>query len=311
MQISVVIPIYNEEKNIPLLYERLHQALHDSFSTYEVIWVDDGSADNSLSIIKEICSKNKQHHFVSLSRNFGHQQAIAAGLDFASGESIVMMDGDLQDPPELIPLLYEKIQEGYDVVYATRKKRKGEDLFKIWTAKIFYRILFWVSSIKIPVDTGDFRIINRKVLKALHLMPERSKFLRGQIAWLGFKQTAIYFDRSVRVAGKSKYTLAKMLQLAWNGLTAFSNFPLQIASWMGFLFSFVAFCIMLYALYSKFILQQVVTGWTSLMVSTMFIGGIQLLCIGIIGEYLSRIANDARNRPPYIINETNIQKPDN
>jgi len=211
----------------------------------------------------------------------------------------------LQDPPELISALYDKYKEGFNVVYAKRKLRKGESFFKKFTAKLFYKIIKRITSIDIPVDTGDFRLISRKV--ALHLkdLDEKNKFIRGQIAWLGFKQTHVEFDRQERQAGETKFSLRKMFNFALDGITSFSNLPLQLASLMGLFFSVFAFLIIIYSLYSKYILEQVVTGWTSLMVSTMFIGGVQLLCIGIIGEYISRIGNDIKKRPHYIIEETN------
>lgn len=307
-QISVVLPIFNEETLLPTLFQRLDAVLNRHFSSYEVIFVNDGSKDNSLDIIKRLCSQNSSYKYISFSRNFGHQKALLAGIRKATGEAVVIMDADLQDPPEYIPTLYQKMKEGYEMVYAKRTHRKGESFFKRLTAKIFYRILSYFSPIEIPLDTGDFRIMTRKFVNNLKNLQEKNSYLRGQMAWLGFKNNFILYERDSRLAGKTKYSLKKMLVFALNGLTSFSNFPLQIASFLGILFSVVAFCIMLYAFYSKFILNQVVTGWTSIMVSTMFIGGIQLLCIGIIGEYISRIANDVRNRPDYIIEETNIQE---
>lgn len=307
-QISIVLPIFNEETLLPTLFQRLDAVLNSHFSSYEVIFVNDGSKDNSLDIIKKLCSQNTAYKYISFSRNFGHQKALLAGIRKATGETVVIMDADLQDPPECIPMLYQKMKEGYEMVYAKRTHRKGESFFKRLTAKIFYRILNYFSPIEIPLDTGDFRIMSRKFVNSLKNLEEKNSYLRGQMAWLGFKNSFILYERDSRFAGKTKYSLKKMLVFAINGLTSFSNFPLQIASFLGILFSVVAFCIMLYAFYSKFILNQVVTGWTSIMVSTMFIGGIQLLCIGIIGEYISRIANDVRNRPDYIIEETNIQE---
>ncbi len=305
-EISVVLPIYNEEPVLPILYQRLEKVLSENFKIYEVLLVDDGSTDNSLTLIKEFCHQNTAYKYISFSRNFGHQKALLAGLRHASGDTIVLMDSDLQDPPELIPQLYNKLKEGYQLVYAKRSIRKGESFFKKVTAKLFYRILNLFAPIEIPLDTGDFRIISRKFADALKKLPEKNIFLRGQMAWLGFKNTYLLYERDPRYAGKTKYPLKTLLWFAFNGITSFSNFPLQIASFLGLLFSLVAFFIMLYAFYSKFILNQVVTGWTSIMVSSMFIGGIQLLCIGIIGEYISRIANDVRNRPDYIIEETNL-----
>jgi dolichol-phosphate mannosyltransferase len=305
-EISVVLPIYNEEAVILELYKRLEDVLPKGFQFYEVIFVDDGSTDNSLSIIKEICKQNLSYHYIHFSRNFGHQKALLAGIRNASGDCVVIMDSDLQDPPEFIPVLYQKLKQGYEWVYAQRTIRKGESFFKKITAKWFYRLLNFFSPIDIPLDTGDFKIMSRKFVNALKKMPEKNIFLRGQMAWLGFKHTSILYDRDPRFAGKTKYTLNKLFWFAFNGITSFSNFPLQIASFFGILFSLVAFFIMLYAFYSKYILKEAITGWTSIMVSTMFIGGVQLLCIGVIGEYLSRIANDVRNRPDYVVEESDL-----
>jgi dolichol-phosphate mannosyltransferase len=228
-----------------------------------------------------------------------------AGIIKSRGNAVVLIDGDLQDPPELIRDLYAEYKKGNKVVNAKRIQRIGETWFKKATANMFYRTLKKITSFDIPLDTGDFRLISREVVNHLISMGESSKFLRGQIAWLGFRQTSVEFERQERKAGKTKYTLRKMLRFAMDGITSFSNFPLQIATFLGFLFSVIAFFIILYALYSKFILEEVVTGWTSIMISSMFIGGVQLLCIGIIGEYISRISADVKKRPSYVIEETN------
>lgn len=305
-EISVVIPLYNEGLNIHELYTRLRNSMNSITDNYELLFVNDGSSDDTLCCLKKYAQGNKYVKYISLSRNFGHQNAIMAGITYAIGNTIVIIDGDLQDPPELIGELYSKYREGYHVVYAKRTSRKGESVFKKYTAKTFYRILKKITSIEIPLDTGDFRIISREVAEYLKKMDEKNKFLRGQIAWLGFKQTFVEYERQERQLGETKFTLRKMVCFAFDGITSFSNFPLQIASFLGFVFSVVAFIIILYALYSKYILNRVVTGWTSLMICTMFIGGIQLLCIGVIGEYISRIANDVKNRPLFIIEETNL-----
>lgn len=306
IELSVVVPLYNEELNIHEVYRRTIQVLESITPQHELIFVNDGSADNTLLEIRKYASMNKNLKYISFSRNFGHQSAIMAGISHASGNGIVIMDGDLQDPPELIKELYAKMKEGYHVVYAQRETRKGETFFKKITAKLFYRTLKSITSIDIPLDTGDFRIISKKVAQQLMVMQEKNKFLRGQIAWLGFKQTFVRYERQERQMGETKFTLKKMLQFAFDGITSFSNFPLQIATFLGFLFSVVSFLIILYALFSKFVLGHFVEGWTSLMVSTMFIGGVQLLCIGIIGEYISRIGNDVKKRPSFIIEETNL-----
>ncbi|MCX8080754.1 MAG: glycosyltransferase family 2 protein [Bacteroidia bacterium] len=306
--ISIVLPIYNEEKNIPVLYERLHKVLSANFQDYEVVFINDGSSDNTLTFLKSICEKDKHFKYISFSRNFGHQTALLAGLHHAKGDAVLSMDSDLQDPPELIPVMYNKLKEGYDMVYAKRAERKGETFFKKFTAKIFYRLLKSLSNIDIPLDTGDFRIMSRKMLNAFNSMKERNLYIRGQMAWLGFRTTYILYDRDPRYSGETKYTLKKMIKLAINGITGFSSFPLQIASFFGMMFSMVAFLFMLKIIYSKiFEPENLVSGWASIMVSVMFIGGVQLLCIGIIGEYINKIINEVKERPFYIIDETNIQ----
>lgn len=303
--LSVVIPVYNEELSISEMVERLHKSCSNADISYELVFVNDGSSDSTLQKLKEFAQTDPCIKYISFSRNFGHQNAVMAGIKYSVGKTIVLIDGDLQDPPELIPDMYNKYLEGFKVVYARRVRRKGETAFKKFTARAFYKLLKKITNFNIPVDTGDFRLISREVADHLSEMNESSKFLRGQIAWLGFRQTGIDFERDERKAGKTKYTFKKMMRLALDGITSFSNFPLQIATFLGFIFSFVAFLIILYALYSKFVLHEVVTGWTSLMISSMFIGGIQLLCIGIIGEYISRISNDVKKRPPFIVEETN------
>jgi dolichol-phosphate mannosyltransferase len=305
VDISVVIPVYNEERAIREMYERLLKTVSQISENFEFIFVNDGSKDNSLLEILKLVQHDSRVFYINFSRNFGHQIAVTAGLDASKGKAVVIIDGDLQDPPELILDLYNKYREGFDVVYAQRKQRKGESLFKKITAMFFYRLLKKITDIPIPIDTGDFRIIDRKVVEYLKLMPEQNKFLRGQIAWLGFKQTAVLFDRDKRKYGKTGYPFNKMLKFAWDGITSFSDKPLQMVTKLGFIISFISFIVILYALYGYFILNKTVTGWTSLIVSSMFTGGIQLICIGIIGEYISRINKNVLKRPLYIIESTN------
>jgi dolichol-phosphate mannosyltransferase len=304
--LSIVIPIYNEEKNIFLLYERLCNVLSLSGESFELIFVNDGSRDNSMVLIKTLSEQDSRVKFIDFSRNFGHQVAVSAGLDYTQGEAVVIIDADLQDPPELILDMYHKMQEGYEVVYAKRKKREGESFLKLWTAKMFYRLLAKITSISIPVDTGDFRIISRRVVDILRKMPERNKYLRGQISWVGFRQTYIEYNRSERAHGETGYTYRKMIRFALDGITSFSNFPLKVASIVGFIVSGIAFVVMIFALYAYFFTKTAVPGWASLITSVLFLGGIQLISIGIIGEYISRINADVRNRPLYIVNDTNI-----
>ncbi|MFT6851285.1 MAG: glycosyltransferase involved in cell wall biosynthesis [Sphingobacteriales bacterium] len=309
MLLSVIIPIYNESANIDLLYNRLGSVLNKmENSTYEMVFVNDGSADNSLELIQKFAKTDEKIKFINFSRNFGHQIAVTAGLDHCNGDAIVIIDADLQDPPELILDLMKKYQEGFQVVYAKRKSRKGESYFKKLTAKWFYRILSRITSVEIPVDTGDFRIIDRKIVDVLMKMPEKQKFLRGQISWVGYKQTFVEYERDERHAGETGYTYRKMIQFALDGITSFSNFPLKFATIAGFTVSGIAFLVMIYTLFSRFILEETQPGWTSLMLSVLFIGGIQLIGIGIIGEYISRISDNVRNRPLYIVSDSNMKK---
>lgn len=305
IHLSVIIPIYNEASNINKLWERLTIVLNSMKIQYECIFVNDGSKDESLTIIKQLAVKSTDIRYLDFSRNFGHQIAVTAGLDHAHGDHVVIIDADMQDPPELIPELYAKALQGFDVVYAKRKRRKGESLFKRLTAKSFYRLLSALTNFDIPLDTGDYRIISKRVLEALNKMPEKDKFLRGQISWIGFNQSYIEYVREERQSGESGYSVKKMLHLALNGITGFSDIPLKFVSYLGFLVFFIALFLMIYSLYSWLVKSSTVPGWTSIMLSVLFIGGIQMIAIGIIGEYLARMNNNVRNRPLYIIREKN------
>lgn len=307
IEISVIVPIYNEEQIIPELYDRLKDSVSKLTQDYEFIFVNDGSKDNSLIELIKITEIDKRVFYLSFGRNFGHQIAVSAGLDSCRGKAVVIIDGDLQDPPELIPQLYNKFIEGFDVVYAKRTERKGDSFFKKTTAKLFYRILKKLTSINIPMDAGDFRLIDKKVVACLKQMPEQNKFLRGQIAWLGLKQAEVLFSRDRRKFGKTGYSLNKMLHFALDGITSFSDKPLLFVTKLGFSVSCVSFLIILYAVFSHFILDRTITGWTSIIISSMFIGGVQLISIGIIGEYINRINKNILNRPLYIIESTNLK----
>jgi len=310
--LSVVIPIYNEEANIRELHRRLTALLAPLAlpGGYELIFVNDGSRDSSLPQLLLLAEHDPAHvRYLSFSRNFGHQIAVTAGLDRAEGAAVVIIDADLQDPPELIPALYARLREGYEVVYARRRSRQGESPAKKLTAKVFYRILRALTHVEIPVDTGDFRIISRKVVLALRQMPEQNKFLRGQISWIGYRQTFLEYDRAERAGGVTGYTYGKMLRFALDGITAFSDVPLKVATVGGFLVSGVAFLVVLYTLYSRFITHDYQPGWASLMVSILFLGGVQLVSIGIIGEYLARLGANVRQRPLYIVSESNLPPP--
>ena len=305
IDLSVVIPIFNEEMNLVPMNNRIVAAIAPLQLQYEIIYINDGSKDRSLPIILGLSKDNASVKYIDFSRNFGHQIAISAGLEHASGESIVIMDGDGQDPPELIPELLTKAKEGFEVVYAKRKKRKGESFLKKITAKLFYRFLANITQIEIPLDTGDFRLIDKKVQKVLLKMPEQHKYLRGQIAWIGFNSTFVEYDREERMGGSTKFTYSKMMRFATDGISGFSNWPLKVATMLGFAVSGIAFILILYSLYQKFFGYTEV-GWTSLHISVLFLGGVQLLGIGILGEYLGRVSENVKNRPTYIVKDSNI-----
>ncbi len=308
VELSIVVPVYNEELIIEALRNRLVAVASSITEDYEIIFVNDGSRDTSLLKLKEVCAENPKLHYISFSRNFGHQIAISAGMDFARGNAIVTIDGDLQDPPELMTEMYAQYQQGYKVIYAKRSKRKGESFFKLFTAKMFYRLMARLVSFDIPLDVGDYRMISRDVLTYVKKMKEYDKYLRGQIAWLGFKSTYVEYERDERKFGTTNYPFKKMLRLAFNGITAFSDSPLKLATSMGFTVCLMSFIILMYAVY-MFIFdhQNVLPGWASTIVSITFIGGVQLLCLGMIGEYISRIINNVRARPLYVIDQTTLE----
>ena len=307
IQLSVVVPLFNEEDNVNALFDRIQKVLGEMDLTTELIFVNDGSKDKTLAKVFIIAQQYKWVKYIDFSRNFGHQLAIFAGIERANGQYIVVMDGDGQDPPECIPELYEKALSGYEVVYAKRRKRKGENFMKKFTAKVFYRILARITQIEIPVDTGDFRIIHRKIRDILVTMPEQHKYIRGQISWIGFNQTFIEYDRDERMHGETKFTYKKMMRFALDGISSFSTWPLKVATITGFVVSGASFLLILYSLYQKFF-GYTERGWTSMQISILFLGGIQLIGIGILGEYLGRVSDNVKNRPHYIIRNTNIDE---
>lgn len=306
VEFSVIIPIYNEELNIPNLLTRLRPVVESLGMDYELVFVNDGSKDNSLSMIKALAQADKHVKYIDFSRNFGHQVAVSAGIDLCKGSIIAIIDADLQDPPELIEEMVGLIKQGNQVVYAKRRSRKDRSIIKKVAYKVFYRLLARISDVQVPLDTGDFRVMTRKVAEVLKNMPEQHKFLRGQIAWLGFKQTFVEYDRDARAAGEPGYTYKKLFKLAFDGITGFSNAPLRIATVAGFTVSGISLCFIIYALMAFFIFNKnLPQGWVSLMIVVSFIGGVQLICLGIIGEYIGKLQTDIRKRPLYIINETN------
>jgi dolichol-phosphate mannosyltransferase len=310
-RLSIVIPLLNEEQSITELYDRLKNVCNNLSVDVEIILVDDGSSDGTANIIRELAKQDPTISYISFTRNFGHQVAIHAGLEISKGDFTIIMDGDLQDPPELIPaLLSTQETSGAEVVLARRKSRKNESALKKGMAALFYRTLNKLSNIDIPIDTGDFRIISSKVVKDLVQMKEPNKFIRGQVAWLGYQTAYIEFDRDGRESGSSHYTSLKMIKLALDGLTGFSNFPLKFATISGMSISTLSFFLIFYVLISKYIFHAAISGWASIMVAVLFIGGIQLLSVGIIGEYISRINDSVRDRPKYIVKESKLGKRD-
>ncbi len=304
-KVSVVIPMYYEEEVAKECYNRTKNVLN-SLENYEheIIFVNDGSKDRTLPILKEIASKDENIKVVSFSRNFGHQAAVTAGLKFVTGDCILIIDSDMQDPPELLVDMLKLWEEGNEVIYAKRKTRKGESKFKLMTAKMFYRILNGLSDVDIPKDTGDFRLVDRKVVDVINSMPEHNKFLRGLFSWVGFKQTPIEYERQERFAGKTKYPLKKMLKLASDGIISFSTKPLKIIGGIGIISIFVSFILLIYAILSYvFKWNNLASGWTSLMVAITFFAGVQLVSIWMISEYIARIYDDTKKRPEYIIDE--------
>ena len=302
--LSVVVPCYNEEEVMLASYERLHTVLQGlSAYRHELIFVNDGSRDRTLQLLREIAAKDPQVKVLSFSRNFGHQIAITAGLDNCKGDAAVVIDADLQDPPEVIAEMVKAWEEGAEVVYGKRHVREGESAFKLLSAKYFYRFINRLADVDIPLDTGDFRLMDRRALDAFLGMREQHRFVRGMVAWVGFRQLALEYDREPRFAGVTKYPLKKMLRLATDAILGFSNVPLRLATIIGFLTSILAFAGILYTLYAKLFTEATVQGWTFLMIAILFIGGITLLVLGIIGEYIGRIYSEIKRRPLYIVSE--------
>ncbi len=306
--LSIVVPLYNEAGIVPQLLERIGGVVERLRSEYdyEIVLVNDGSADGTAAAIRGEMERRPHVVLVNLSRNFGHQLAATAGLEIAAGDAVILMDGDLQDPPELIETFLGRWREGYDVVYAVRRTRPGESRFKLFTARLFYRVIKRLTRIAIPLDAGDFRLMSRRVVEALRRSPERNRFLRGMVSWVGFNQTAIEYDRDVRYAGSTKYPLAKMMRFAMDGITSFSDIPLRFASYFGFTVSAIAFIYALIVIgFKLFSLNPpaYTPGWASTIVAVLFLGGVQLMSLGILGEYLGRVYDEVKGRPLYLISE--------
>jgi len=300
---SIIAPIYNEIDNLSELYRRVKEVMDSSGEPWELILVDDGSTDGSTDKIRELAQKDKTVRPVIFARNFGHQVAITAGWDFARGDAIVIIDADLQDPPEVILELAKKWKEGYEVVYAVRGEREGESWFKKFTAAMFYRIIYSITDVKIPVDTGDFRLMDRKVVDVLKQMKERHRFPRGMSAWVGFKQIGVTYKRAARIAGVTKYPFSKMLKLALNAITGFSYFPLQVATYFGFFSAGVSILAIPIVVYMRMTGSGAFFGQATTLIAVLFLGGVQLISLGILGEYIGRLYDEAKGRPLYIVRD--------
>jgi glycosyltransferase involved in cell wall biosynthesis len=303
-KLSVVVPCYNEAEVLWETHGRLTGALGQLTNLdFELIYVDDGSRDRTAEVLRQIQALDARVRVVRFSRNFGHQTAVTAGLEHAGGDAVVLIDADLQDPPEVIGEMVARWREGYQVAYGVRTDREGETRFKVATAKAFYRLMNRLSETPIPLDTGDFRLLDRRVVEVLRAMPERDRFVRGMVAWAGFRQIAVPYRRAARYAGESKYPLFKMIRFALDGLTSFSRAPLRVATWMGFFVSSIALLAIIYALFLRLFTSNWVTGWTALFIAILFLGGAQLLSLGVIGEYIGRIYGETKRRPLYLIEE--------
>lgn len=303
--ISIVAPVYNEETVLHELYQRISAVMDQAGESWELVLVNDGSRDRSADVIAELHAADARVKGVSFSRNFGFQEAVTAGLDHASGDAIILTDADLQDPPEVIPEMIEKWREGYDVVYGVREIREGETWFKKFSAKLFYRLIHRITSVKIPLDTGDFRLMDRRVVDAIRGMRERNRFLRGMVPWVGFRQIGIYYARHPRYAGQSKFaSISRMLPFAIDAITSFSYLPLRLSLYFGFIIASISAVAIIVVIYLRLMTaSQALLGQATTLVVVLFLGGVQLICLGIIGEYLSRIYDEVKGRPLYLIAE--------
>lgn len=301
--VSIIIPCYNETGNIKVLYQRILESVNKLDVDYELIFIDDGSIDETFNIIKSLHKENSKTKLVSFSRNFGHQAAIIAGLDFCKGDCAIMMDADLQHPPELIPEMISLWKDGFEIVNTIRDETSSETFFKKLTSRGFYKLINMISKTKIEAGSADFRLLDRKVIESFKEIGEYSIFIRGMINWMGFNSTQIHYSSSERFSGASKYSIRKMISFALDGITSSSSMPLHISMVLGLLISLLSFIYLVYALYIRFFTNEALEGWTSIIISVLFIGGIQLISIGILGEYLGKIFYEVKKRPRYIINK--------
>ena len=300
---SIIAPIYNESGSIPELHRRINQVMEGLGEPWELILVDDGSTDGSTELIRELARKDLHVRPVIFSRNFGHQIAVTAGWDYSRGQAVTIIDADLQDPPEVIPELIAKWREGYEVVYAVRTEREGEGWFKLATAKLFYRLIYRVTDVDIPLDAGDFRLLDRKVVDVLKSMRERYRFPRGMSAWVGFRQVGVPYRRAARFAGETKYPFKKMFRLAINAITGFSYFPLQLATYIGFISAGISILAIPVVIIARLAGSQAFFGQATTLIAVLFLGGVQLISLGILGEYIGRLYDEAKGRPLYIVRE--------
>lgn len=300
---SIVVPIWNEEEVIPELYRRIVGIMDATNATWELICIDDGSRDRSFELLLDLHAKDPRVKVLHFSRNFGHQIAITAGTDFADGDAVIVMDADLQDPPEVLTRMIEKWREGYEVVYAVRSSRQGETYFKLWTASLFYRLLQRITDIHIPLDAGDFRLMDRRVVLTMRRLREQHRFMRGLSSWVGFRQIPIEYERAERYAGETKYPLRKMVRLATSAITGFSHVPLQLATYLGFILATISLIGILITIILRLSGNNFFLGQATTLVSVLFLGGVQLIVLGIIGEYLGRIYDEVKQRPLYIVSQ--------
>lgn len=301
--VSIIAPNFNEVETIPEFYRRIRETMEALGEPWELIYVDDGSTDGSADQIRELGQQDPHLRPVIFARNFGHQIAVTAGLDYSRGQATIIMDSDLQDPPEVIPDLIAKWREGYEVIFAVREEREGESWFKLWTASLFYRIIYRITDVDIPLDTGDFRLLDRKVVDVLKQMRERHRFLRGMSVWVGFKQTGVKYRRAARFAGETKYPLRKMIKFASDAITGFSFFPLQVATYMGFISAGISILAIPAVIFARLAGSHAFLGQATTLIAVLFLGGVQLISLGILGEYIGRLYDEAKGRPLYIVRE--------
>jgi dolichol-phosphate mannosyltransferase len=300
---SIIAPVYNEVESLPVLHKRMVETMDMTGESWELVLIDDGSTDGSTDIIRSIAGQDTRIRPVIFARNFGHQIAVTAGLDYSRGDAMVIIDADLQDPPEVILEMIGKWKEGYEVVYAVRAEREGETWFKKTTASLFYRIIYRITDVKIPLDTGDFRLMDRKVVNVMNNMRERHRFLRGMSSWIGFKQIGLPYRRAARFAGVTKYPFSKMLKLALNAVTSFSYFPLQLATYIGFLSAGISILAIPVVVIGRLTGTEAFLGQATTLIAVLFLGGVQLISLGILGEYIGRIYDEVKGRPLYIVRE--------